>query len=93
MGSIFNEDSIKEIERRSAGIDMILDFIGGSKDGPIDFRVLKADRDFNKAVRDMMLKKGFLKLDDEVKLALMNFYEQGIELVKDMNAKIEEKEN
>jgi len=93
MESIFNEDSIKEIEKKSAGIDFLLDLIGGSKDGPIDFRVLKADRDFNRAVKGLMSKKGFLKLDDEPKLAMINFYEQGLRLVKDINAKIEEKEN
>lgn len=79
----------KNFKKKSGAIDFLLDLLGGSKDGPIDFRLLKADRDFNLAVKDLMKKDGFTKLEDEPKLALMNFYQQGMELVKEISSKLE----
>jgi len=93
MGSIFNEEAMKEIQRKSAGIDLLLEIIGGSKDGPIDFRVLKADKDFNRAVKGLMSKRSFIQMPDEPKLALISFFEQGMKLVKEINSNFKTKEN
>lgn len=93
MENIFNEEQIKEIKRKSAGIDLLLDIIGGSKDGPIDFRVLKADKDFNRAIKNLMSTRDFIKMPDEPKLALISFFEQGMRLVKDINSNLKAKEN
>lgn len=89
MDDILSEEQQKEFQKKSGAIDFLLDLLGGSKDGPIDFRLLKADKDFNLAVKDLMKKDGFTKLEDEPKLALINFYQQGIELVKEISSKLE----
>lgn len=71
-------------------IDGFLDMMGG-EDGPIDFQIMKYNRDNSKVFMNIMTKNEFLKLDDqnEIKQALLKFQKESNKFLKEIQEKIE----
>ena len=91
MDKLFSEEQKKEIEKKSAGLDFLLDMIADSEDAPIDFKLMKAHKDLGRSMHDLMANPKFLKMkDDEPKKAVLNILQQAIETVKDATKKMEE---
>ena len=83
----------ENIEKASGAMDFLLEMIISMEDCPIDFKVLKANKDFSNEVHKLFGKNEFYDLEDEYKMGLINFFNQGIELIKDLNKKIESQED
>lgn len=64
--------------------------LGGTEEGPIDFKLMKAQRDLNKSMHELMGKSDFLKMDNEPKKAILNILQQAIEVINDTSKSLEE---
>lgn len=42
MGKFLSEEQEKEFEEKSSAVDFLLDMLGGTEEGPIDFKLMKA---------------------------------------------------
>ena len=80
----------KERKDMNVLIDEILNVCGG-EDGPVDFQIMKYDRDNSKVFMNIMTKNEFLKLDDqnEIKQALLKFQKESNKFLKEIQEKIE----
>ena len=65
--------------------------LGGTEEGPIDFKLMKAQRDLNKSMHELMGKSDFLKMDNEPKKAILSVLQQAIEVIKDASKSLEAK--
>lgn len=90
MGKFLSEEQEKEFEEKSSAVDFLLDMLGGTEEGPIDFKLMKAQRDLNKSMHELMGKSDFLKMDNEPKKTILNILQQAIEVINDTSKSLEE---
>lgn len=90
MGKFLSEEQEKEFEEKSSAVDFLLDMLGGTEEGPIDFKLMNAQRDLNKSMHELMGKSDFLKMDNEPKKAILNILQQAIEVINDTSKSLEE---
>lgn len=90
MDKFLSEEQEREFEKQKTGIDFLLDMLGGTEQGPIDFKLMKAQKDLNNAMHNLMSKSNFLNMDNEPKKAVLSILKQAIEVINDITKSQEE---
>lgn len=90
MEKFLSEKQERDLEKKKAGIDFLLDLLGGTEEGPIDFKLMKAHRDLSNAMNNLISKSDFTDMDDEPKKAVLNILKQATEVINDITKSQEE---
>ena len=82
--------NIQQIKRESEVIDKILSIIAEGEDVPLDFKIMKENRNADKLFKEIMTNKKFLNLsnESEEKRALYNFLKQEVSFLEDLKEKM-----
>ena len=81
----------KENEKINDFVDMFLDMFGG-EDGPVDFQIVKYDKENRDLFKKIMTNDKFLKLEEEheLKQTLLKFQKESNKFLKELYSKIED---
>lgn len=82
--------NMKKNKELSAFIDGFLEMFG-REDGPVDFQLLKINRNNSELFQKIMTNEKFLKLEDEniLKQTLLKFQKESETFLKDLYSKVE----
>lgn len=85
---------IKKMKESRDLINSFLEMFGG-EDGPVDFQIMKFNRNNNEIFQKIMTNKNFLTLDDKdiLKQTLLKFQKESETFLKDLYSKVENIEN
>jgi hypothetical protein len=90
MNQLSDEELNKVVEEERK-LSELIKFISKTEEATMDIKVISFYNDFCDSI-EKLLSKGPYPLKDEYGLALISFLQQGIELIKDLDKKIENKE-
>lgn len=81
----------EKMEESKNFINELIDLIGGDEKSPIDFKILKAHKDYEQCFSKIINNKKFIKMDDdsEIKKTMLKLLEESIKIFKEIDEKIE----